>query len=144
MDPHALFALSGPLALIGWGALLAAPLVPKAAQWIAGLLVPVFFSIAYAALMLVNWSDAPGGYGSLADVMALFTVPEIALAGWLHYLAFDLCVGAWQVRVAQREGISHMLVIPCLVFAFLFGPVGFVFFAFLRAAKTLTKDSTHA
>ena len=44
--------------------------------------------------------------------MALFTNPEIALAGWLHYLAFDLLIGAWEVRTARREAIPHLLVLP--------------------------------
>ena len=79
--------------------------------------------------MLAFWSRAPGGFGSLAEVMALFTMPEIALAGWIHYLAFDLFVGAWEVRTARREGIAFLLVLPCLVLTFLFGPAGFLAFS---------------
>ena len=67
--------------------------------------------------------------------MPLFTSPEIALAGWVHYLAFDLFVGAWEVRTARREAIPHLLVLPCLVLTFLFGPVGFLLFLGLRAAR---------
>ena len=52
--------------------------------------------------------------------MALFTSPEIALAGWIHYLAFDLLIGAWEVRVARREGIAYLLVLPCLLLVLLF------------------------
>ena len=67
--------------------------------------------------------------------MALFTMPEIALAGWIHYLAFDLLVGAWEVRTARREGIAFLLVLPCLALTFLFGPAGFLAFSALRAAR---------
>ena len=66
--------------------------------------------------------------------MALFTSPEIALAGWVHYLAFDLLVGAWEVRTAQREGLAFLLVLPCLLLTFLFGPAGFLLFNALRIA----------
>ena len=69
--------------------------------------------------------------------MALFTSPEIALAGWVHYLAFDLLVGAWEVRTARREAIPHLLVLPCLVLTFLFGPAGFLLFLGIRAARRL-------
>ena len=69
--------------------------------------------------------------------MALFTNPEIALAGWLHYLAFDLLIGAWEVRTARREAIPHLLVLPCLALTFLFGPAGFLPFLALRAARRL-------
>ena len=95
----------------------------------------LLLSVAYAGLVLAFWSRAPGGFGSLGEVMALFTMPEIALAGWIHYLAFDLFVGAWEVRTARREGIAFLLVLPCLVLTFLFGPAGFLVFTVLRAAR---------
>jgi hypothetical protein len=132
MTPEQLFSLSSPLALLGWTALLAAPLAPRAAQVVAGAAVPLFLSLAYAGLVLAFWSEAPGGFGSLAEVQGLFTHPQIALAGWLHYLAFDLFLGAWEVRTARAEGIPHWAVIPCLVLTFLFGPAGLLAFAILR------------
>jgi hypothetical protein len=67
-------------------------------------------------------------------VRALFQSDALLVAGWLHYLAFDLFVGAWQVRTARAEGIPHLMVVPCLVLTFLFGPVGFLLFLILRAA----------
>ena len=63
--------------------------------------------------------------------------PYAALAGWVHFLAFDLFVGAWITRTARAEGISHWLVLPCLVLTFLFGPAGFLAFTLLRWAVTL-------
>ena len=109
------------------------PLAPRVAQTIAALLIPSLLSVTYAALLLVNWSTAPGGFGSLADVMALFTNPAIALAGWVHYLAFDLFVGAWITRTARTDKIPHMLILPCLALTFLFGPAGYLAFTALRA-----------
>jgi hypothetical protein len=137
MTPDDLFQLANPLALTGWAVLALAPLLPGAADRIAGLLIPALFSVAYAALILAFWAGAPGGFDSLPSVMALFTSPEIALAGWVHYLAFDLLVGAWEVRTARREAIPHLLVLPCLVLTFLFGPAGFLLFLGIRAARRL-------
>ena len=74
--------------------------------------------------------------------MALFTMPEIALAGWIHYLAFDLFVGAWEVRTARREGIAFLLVLPCLALTFLFGPAGFL--AFSAPARSRGRRSAAA
>ena len=68
--------------------------------------------------------------------MALFRDPWIALAGWLHSLAFDVFVGAWAVRTARREGTAFPLVAPCLPLTFLFGPAGLLAFAVLRVAHT--------
>jgi Domain of unknown function (DUF4281) len=123
-DPHALFQLTGPLAMLGWLTLALAPLAPRLADAVAALVIPI----------LLYWSDAPGGFDSLANVMALFTDPAVALAGWVHYLAFDLFVGAWITRTARAEGISHLLILPCLALTFLFGPAGFLAFTALRAS----------
>lgn len=132
MQPDALFQLSGPVAIAGWLALALSPLAPKLTQIAASLVIPVILSLAYTALILASWSGAEGGFGSLADVMLLSTNPALALAGWLHYLAFDLFVGAWEVRTARREAIPHLLVLPCLALTFLFGPIGLLAFLGLR------------
>lgn len=132
MSADQLFQLANPLALLGWLALLLSPLAPRAAQWVSAAAIPLALSLAYAGLVLAFWWDAPGGFGSLQDVQALFTNPHIALAGWLHYLAFDLFLGAWEVRTARAEGIPHWMVLPCLVLTFLFGPAGLLAFAILR------------
>jgi hypothetical protein len=58
----------------------------------------------------------------------------VLLAGWIHYLAFDLFVGSWEVRDAQRVGIHHLFVVPCLVLTVLFGPIGLLLYLLLRAA----------
>lgn len=136
MTPDQLFQLSSPLALLGWVALLASPLAPRAAQVVAAAVVPLLLSLAYTGLILAFWWEAPGGFGTLPEVQALFTHPQIALAGWLHYLAFDLFVGAWEVRTARAEGIPHWAVIPCLILTFLFGPAGLLAFAILRFTLT--------
>lgn len=141
-DPHLLFQVTGPLAMLGWLALALSPLAPRLADALAAISIPLLLSVGYAALILVHWSDAPGGFDSLANVMALFTDPALALAGWVHYLAFDLFVGAWITRTARDEGIPHLLILPCLVLAFLFGPAGFLVFVALRASFTLRARMT--
>ena len=133
MQPDLFFRYANPLALSGWIVLALAPLSPVWAQRISGLAIPAILSVGYTALMLAFWSGAEGGFGSLADVMALFRSPQIVLAGWVHYLAFDMLIGAWVVRTARREGIAHLLVLPCLALTFLFGPTGFITFLALRA-----------
>ncbi|MBA4352290.1 MAG: DUF4281 domain-containing protein [Rhodobacter sp.] len=141
-DPYQLFQLTSPLAMLGWLALVLSPLAPRLAQWVAALVIPALLSVAYTALILVHWADAPGGFDSLANVMALFTDPPVALAGWVHYLAFDLFVGAWITRTARAEAISHLLILPCLVLTFLFGPAGLLAFLILRAGFTLRARMT--
>ena len=81
MPPDQLFQLANPLALLGWVALLASPLAPRVAQGIAAAAIPLLLSLAYAGLVLAFWWEAPGGFGALPEVQALFTHPQIALAG---------------------------------------------------------------
>lgn len=135
MSPDQMFQVANPMALLGWLALALAPLMPRAAQIVAGAVVPGVLSLLYAALILSHWAGAPGGFASLADVMLLFTQPALVLAGWVHFLAFDLLVGAWIARTAAREGISHLIVLPILALTFLFGPAGFLAFTILRLSR---------
>ena len=134
MQPGHLFQIVNPVALLGWIALALSPLSPHWADRIAATVIPLLLSLCYAGLVLAFWSAAKGGFSSLPDVMALFQQPEIALAGWVHYLAFDLFVGAWATRTARAEKIPHLALLPCLALIFLFGPAGFLAFAILRTA----------
>ena len=141
MTLEEIFSLAGATAMVGWLVLLASPLAPIWSQRISGLALPLLLSLGYSALILVYWSDSAGGYGSLAEVMQLFTRPELVLAGWIHYLAFDLFVGAWECRTARAEGMPFWLLLPCLPLTFLFGPVGLLLFLALRAVRRVQAAS---
>ena len=143
MHPDNIFQISNMMAMAGWLALLASPLFPKTADRVAAIVIPVLLAIAYAGLVLAFWSGAEGGFDSLPNVMRLFTQPEIALSGWIHYLAFDLFVGAWEVRTARAERIPFLAVVPCLALTFLFGPAGFLAFTALRAARAAIPTASH-
>jgi hypothetical protein len=142
MSPDELFRVANLVALSGWLVLLASPLIGAWSDRIAGYGVPLLLSVAYAGLILAFWSRADGGFGTLGDVMRLLAKPELALAGWVHYLAFDLFVGGWEVRTARAEAIPFVLVVPCLLLTFLFGPAGLLAFAALRAARRATPGSS--
>lgn len=133
MDLDTIFSIANLAALAGWLALLASPWLPAQADRIASTLVPALLSVAYAGLVLAFWNRAEGGFGTLDEVALLFETRGLLLAGWLHYLAFDLFVGAWIVRTARSQGIPFLLALPCLPLAFLFGPAGFLAFTALRA-----------
>lgn len=134
MDADTIFQLSGLLAMAGWAVLVASPLMPAVADRVAGLAIPTLLSVAYAGLILAWWSRAEGGFDTLDNVALLFQTRELLLAGWIHYLAFDLFVGAWIVRRARQDGLSFLFVLPCLPLTFLFGPAGYLAFVTLRAA----------
>jgi hypothetical protein len=129
-----LFSLGGFAAMSGWIALLASPWLGRVADRYASLAVPGVIAVVYTGLVLAFWSRAEGGFGSLDDVARLFETRELLLAGWLHYLAFDLFVGAWEVRRAREAAVPFVLVVPCLGLTFLFGPAGLLAFLMLLAA----------
>jgi hypothetical protein len=109
-----------------------------ATDLVAGFIVPAVFAVAYSGLIAARWLGAPGGFSTLADVAALFSDPWLLLAGWLHYLAFDLLIGSWEARHAQAHGVSRLILIPSLVLTFLFGPAGWLFYTTLTRGRGLS------
>ena len=139
MTLETVFTAANAFAMIGWLALAVAPLAPVWSERIAGLAVPAILALAYAAIIAVGIAgggsgEGGGDFNSLAGVMALFRSPMAALAGWLHYLAFDLLVGAWIVRAARAAGMPHWKALICLPPTLFLGPIGFLLFLALRAA----------
>jgi hypothetical protein len=135
MTADEVFRLSNSTALAGWVVLVATGWSERASRIISslvtGLLVPALLCGVYLALILTHWSGHRGGFGSLSAVMLLFTDRWLVVAGWVHYLAFDLFIGSWQVRDARRNHIPFLLVVPCLVLTFLFGPIGLLLYVIL-------------
>ena len=43
-----------------------------------------------------------------------------------------MAVGAWESRDAQRRGVPHLLLLPCLVATFMLGPLGLLLYAAVR------------
>jgi hypothetical protein len=129
------FAVANIVAVAGWLGLAVLPGRRIVVDGIAGLAIPLLLAVAYSALVAAFLVGAEGGFGTLAAVRQLFASDAVLLAGWLHYLAFDLFVGAWIVRTARRDGVPHILVLPCLAFTFLLGPVGFLAFNIVRLAR---------
>ena len=140
MTADQLFSVLNLIALAAW---LPMVLVPRA-RWTSRVLpsvVPVLLSIVYGALVASTLAQSEGGFSSLAGVRALFENPWMLLAGWTHYLAFDLFVGGWEVRDAQRRGIRHLIIVPALVLTFLFGPAGFLIYVAIRSSIGNNKAS---
>lgn len=144
MNPETVFRIANTVALAGWLMLALFPRRRWSAPLVAGVLVPLLFAALYAILVVAHIGNAKGGFDSLANVSALFADRWLLLAGWVHYLAFDLFIGAWEVCDSQRQGIPHWVVLPCLLLTFLFGPMGLLcYFAirWLRARRVAALDA---
>lgn len=98
--------------------------------------VVVFFSILYSYLIGRDiGSFDPNSFSTLANVKALFQNGDAVAAGWLHYLAFDLFVGAYIVRESKKVGTSRWIYTLILPFAFMFGPVGYLIYFIAKTIK---------
>lgn len=132
MKADLIFSIANITAIAGWLLLAIGPGWGITRRIVLSGILPLLLSVAYLVLIVLFFGDAEGGFGSLPDVMKLFTNEWAVLAGWIHYLAFDMFIGAWEVRDAQRRGVSHLLVIPCLVLTFLLGPIGLLLYHIIR------------
>jgi hypothetical protein len=137
MDLERIFSLASVIAAVGWLFLIVVPKRPLALH-VAGVFFPFLLAVMYLYFIAMHIRGAEGGFGSLADVATLFQKRELLLAGWIHYLCFDLFIGAWEVRDSQRNGIPHLVVIPCLIMTFMLGPIGLLFYFAIRSAKLRT------
>jgi len=108
---------------------------PWVTKTITTTVVPSFFVVLYTAIAVTLVGRAPGGFSTLAGVGTLFTNPWLLLAGWVHYLCFDLLVGSWELQDARERGIPHWMVVPCLALTFLFGPAGWLLYSIVRSIR---------
>jgi Domain of unknown function (DUF4281) len=123
-----MFRIANGAALLAWVALIALPRWPLLRTGIQ-LVVVLGLCLLYALLIqLYFFGVQGGGFFSLAAVQRFFTSPAVALAGWVHYLAFDLFVGLWIARRADRLALSRWLQAPLLATTFMFGPIGLLLF----------------
>ncbi len=138
-----IFALCTVVAACGWLCLLCMPKRRTLAA-ISGYGLPVALSLVYMAVVALNWHGTPGGFASLTDVSLLFGNRWLLLAGWIHYLAFDLFVGGWMVRDARDRQIPHPWLVPCLALTFLFGPMGLLLYLGVRRRARLVPPNLTA
>ena len=133
MPFETLFSLVGLLSMTGWLSLLLSPWMPAWSDRLSGAVIPALLACVYVAVAILS-PGADGDFGSFAGVRTLFTHDGAVMAGWIHFLAFDLIVGAWVCRKGREDRMPFWLVLPCLPLTFMLGPAGFLLFSVLRIA----------
>lgn len=136
MNPANVFSAANSLALLTWVVLI----LFQRRSWVRTLVVPAtvaLFAVAYALIIGSRWAGSSGGFGSLDAVSQLFTDRWLLLAGWLHYLAFDLLVGRWEAEDAATRGLSPWLAAPCMALTFMFGPAGWLAYVLIRRTRVM-------
>lgn len=136
MSAETLFSAANMVALVGWLLLLVVPR-NRMATTVAGTVIPLLLAAVYLVVLAMNWGNARGSFSTLHGVAELFANPWLLLAGWVHYLAFDLFVGTWETRDAMAHGVPRWLLVPSLLLTFMFGPVGFLAYSATRRSRNI-------
>lgn len=135
MTPEQVFSIVTLIATVAWVMLVILPRRRWVTGMVTGVVVPMLFAMAYVGIVATTFGRIPGGFSTLAAVATLFSNPWALLAGWIHYLAFDLLIGTWEAQDARERGLPHLLIVPCLVLTFLFGPAGWLLYMGVRFTR---------
>jgi hypothetical protein len=136
-----IFKISSFIALSGWIILAAFPTWALGKSIVVGIVVALLCFIYVYLVFFGRKHDeighkVRGSFFSLKGIVKLFKTPRIVLAGWIHYLAFDLMVALYIVTDAAHYDISHWWLLPCLFMTLMFGPAGLLLYLVLRFAIT--------
>ncbi|ASK88818.1 ABA4-like family protein [Sphingorhabdus sp. SMR4y] len=141
MDWDLIFTVTNIYALAMWVILL---LAPRTGTVMTGLFYGgvALLAASYAALMVLliggivdSGTGAAMDFSSLAGVQQTLSSPGGATIGWIHYLSFDLFVGIWVARNADKYGFARWLQIPILLFVLMLGPLGLILYLLLRFTR---------
>ena len=141
MKPELIFKICNSIAPLGWLLLIVAPRWRWTKTLVLSGVLPLLLGLVYLPIIILFFGDSGGDFGSLQGVMQLFTSPWAVTAGWVHYLAFDLFIGSWELSNGQKNALPHYLIMPCLLLTFMFGPIGLILFFVVRSIKT--KEFVH-
>ena len=136
MTYDSIYMVCNGLAIAGWSLLIILPRWKWSQRLISAVLIPLLLGGVYFYLFMLHRGSVEGSFQSLQALQLLMTNPGFLVAGWVHYLCFDLFIGAWEVRDANRLGIQHWHIMPCLLFTGLYGPIGLLLYFFIRFIMT--------
>lgn len=123
MAPNLLFKIINSLVLPAWILLIFFPKKKVTENLIYSGAISFGLSFIYAICLITNFKiGSVGGFDSLESVRLLFSKDWALLAGWIHYLAFDLYIGA-KIIEKRNDNLPLRFIIAFLTF--MFGPVGF-------------------
>jgi hypothetical protein len=131
-----LFELSLYIAPIGWLALLVSVFMPRVRSHVWPVTQFVFPAIFCVFYLLMLWDGRaylhPDSFFSLSALGLLYAQPSPLAASWFHFFALDIFVGTWIVRDGTGRGMPGLLILPCLLLAFLLAPSGLLLYFALR------------
>ncbi|WP_425562963.1 abscisic acid-deficient protein Aba4 family protein [Mucilaginibacter gynuensis] len=101
-------------------------------------------SLCYFLLMWkTNYLFVTQGLSSYQAYKTVLGIDNLVLAGWAHYLAFDLLVGLYINKISEANSLSRWLVVPIMVTTYFLGPIGFLAFLVVKTVTTNIKSFFH-
>lgn len=136
MTPTEVFSIANMIAIPMWVLMLFFSKWKVTRFLIDFKVIPLALAFMYAiyifqAIQISGMMD----FGSLTSVITLFTEENAVLAGWIHYLAFDLIVGMLVLDQNKELKINQLVMAPCLFLTFMLGPIGFLLFMIIKTIK---------
>ena len=136
MTPTEVFSIANMIAIPMWVLMLFFSKWKVTRFLIDFKVIPLALAFMYAiyifqAIQISGMMD----FGSLTSVITLFTEENAVLAGWIHYLAFDLIVGMWVLDQNKELKINQLVMAPCLFLTFMLGPIGFLLFMIIKTIR---------
>ncbi len=134
IDWDMIFAATNLLAVAGWLALAALPRRESVLNGVLygaiGILCAIYLTLFVGSFggMIDPARDGSGSVPpfeyTVDGLKTMFAARGAIVIGWTHYLAFDLFVGLWIARDADKRGVARLAQLPFLAATFLAGPIG--------------------
>jgi hypothetical protein len=144
MTAAQVFVAANLFALAGWVILVIAIALQRSRlrDAVAGTVWPVLLSVLYVVVSGLGWGTSGGGFLSLEAVREHLSGDWLMLAAWVHYLAFDLFIGARIAAETERAQLPRLVLVPVLPLTYLYGPAGLLLFYILRQAGRFSSASS--
>jgi hypothetical protein len=128
-----------------WFLLIVLPGHPITNFFVQSVIIPLLLAAAYVYLSYNiyqngNMLDGFELYSGLDGLYSMFSNEALLLIFWLHFLAISLFAGSWIAGDSKKYFIPKIVTIPSLILTYFTGPVGLVFYWFIRIffAKKIT------
>ncbi len=135
MRPETIFSIADGGIFICWILLIVAPRWRGTELAVHSIAIPLILGALYIWLLwrvLVGGGLPGASYSTLPGLARWYSSPVGVEIMWVHYLIFDLFVGAWQSRDAARRGLSHWVLVACLIVTMVAAPLDCLLYLAMR------------
>ena len=121
-----------------WFMLIVVPNSRVTLIFVNSIIAPLVLASAYVyVIYLAILSEEPlldliKIYSSLDALYTIFATDNFLLIFWIHFVSLNLFLGSWVSRDSIKHSISRKLVFIPLILIYFTGPIGLIFYWFIR------------